>query len=125
MSDDKISRTTSALPAEFNLSRDPGNEKPDPEKKDAPAAHARGEVQNHIDEIVILVERANARLDEENNPVRFNLRSQGDEIYIDVIRQESTGESAVIIQKNITRQDFIKAVEHLLRGGGLLLDTAG
>jgi hypothetical protein len=80
---------------------------------------AREEAKDHVADLSRAVEMANLYLQERNSPYRFGISLDGDDLIIEI---EFTGGPGRTVKKNITHDDFLGIIDHILGGEGILYD---
>jgi len=83
------------------------------------------EVKDCVADIVSMVEGANGQLEIQGSPYRFNVRREGNEVFIDIIITDRKGNILSVREKNITHEKFMEAVEHIHKREGLFFDQLG
>lgn len=80
------------------------------------------ENKDHFGKLTKEAELANELLKEKKIPYRFFIFKENDNIYIDFVLLDSSGEIKEIKEKNITHEKFYKWMKDIQEGEGLLID---
>ncbi len=85
----------------------------------------RSEVKDHFSEFAALVDWANRECENNDSRYRFRLRSEAEDVYIDVVVADADGKITAIMAREITHEEVLRTVEHIREGEGLLFDRKG
>ena len=76
----------------------------------------------HVRELARAAEKAHEYFLAHHIPYRFCIYEEGEEVFIDIVRLNSSGKPEQTVKKNITLEDFWKWMEILESHDGMLLD---
>jgi hypothetical protein len=83
------------------------------------------EAGDHFESLKKSADLINADLERKNSHYRFYIFREYEDIFINLVRLDGTGEIVEIKKKNITHQEFNDLLRHLENGEGLIIDRAG
>jgi hypothetical protein len=98
-----------------------------PPKREPEQQHRRplqAEAADHFEELAHAAERANEVLEKRGSPHRFCVYMNDEEIYIDVVLLNEDDEIDSIRTRKVTHADFVKLIDDMDRGSGLLIDKS-
>ena len=100
----------------------------DRRKRESGGEAAREQVDEaggHFESLKKSADLINAELERKNSHYRFYLFRENEDIFINLVRLDGSGEIVEIKKKNITHQEFNELIRHLEKGEGLIIDRAG
>jgi len=95
------------------------------EKNNEKEERARSEAKDHLSELAALVDWANRECESNDSRYRFRLRSEAEDVYIDVVVADADGKIKAIMAREITHEEVLRTVEHIREGEGILFDMKG
>lgn len=81
-------------------------------------------VKDHLDELDSTIRVINDFLTKRGSPYRFGMAFDENDICISVIFADRNGEFREMKRKNITHEEFLPFIKHILEGEGVILDIA-
>ena len=101
----------------------------DPEKKrhdhENPRRERGDEAREHFESLKTSADLINRELELKKSPYRFFLYRDLEDIFINLVRLNSTGAVIEVKRKNITHQEFADLIRHLDKGEGLFYESVG
>jgi len=81
------------------------------------------EAKKHFDELTKIVDEAHKELADKNSPFRLCIYQEGDDIFIDIVTINDSGETDQVFKHDISHAELENLVHHIKSGRGLILDA--
>ncbi len=81
------------------------------------------EAKQHFDELEKIVDETHKELEKNNSPFRLCVYQEGDDIFIDVVTIDSSGQKSLVFKSDISHVELDNLIHHIKSGRGLILDS--
>jgi hypothetical protein len=81
------------------------------------------EAKKHFEELTKIVEETHEELEKNNSPFRLCVYQEGDDIFIDVVSIDDSGNTTRVFKSDISHVELDGLIHQIKSGRGLILDS--
>lgn len=81
------------------------------------------EAKKHFGKLTKIVDETHKELEKNNSPFRLCVYQEGDDIFIDVLTIDDSGEKSQVFKSDISHVDLEDLIHNIKSGRGLILDS--